>query len=87
VAVGTAFFTDRLPNGLSRWSSPLAACGVPMEHLSQGLHRLARCFEPVDLLTINGRRNGKPRALVRLFDADQIPPHHHGKGVAVEPAD
>jgi hypothetical protein len=80
LTVGAAFFTDRLPDGRERWSSPLAACGVPMEHLSQGLHRLARCFEPVDLLTINGRRNGKPRALVRLFDADQIPPTTMAKG-------
>jgi len=69
LAVGAAFFTDRLPDEGDRWSSPLAACGVPREHLSQGLHRPARRFEPVDLLTINGRRNGKPRALVRLFDA------------------
>src|SRR3954465_14948435 len=69
LAVGAAFFTNRLPDGRNRWSSPLAACGVPGEHLSQGLHRPARCFEPVDLLTINGRRNGKPCALIRLFDA------------------
>jgi hypothetical protein len=69
LAVGAAFFTDRLPDGRDRWSSPLAACGVPMEHLSQGLHRPARRFEPIAALTINGRRNGKPRALVRLFDA------------------
>ena len=69
LAVGAAFFTDRLPDGRDRWSSPLAACGVPREHLSQGLHRPARRFEPIAALTINGRRNGKPRALVRLFDA------------------
>jgi hypothetical protein len=69
LAVGAAFFTDRLPDEGDRWSSPLAACGVPREHLSQGLHRPARRFEPVAALTINGRRNGKPRALVRLFDA------------------
>jgi hypothetical protein len=69
LAVGAAFFTDRLPDGRDRWSSPLAACGVPREHLSQGLHRPARRFEPVAALTINGRRNGKLRALVRLFDA------------------
>ena len=68
LAVGAAFFTDRLPNERDRWSSPLAACGVPMEHLSQGLHRSARRFEPIAALTINGRRSGKPRALVRLFD-------------------
>ena len=69
LAVGAAFFSDRLPNGRSRWNSPLAACGVPMEHLNQGLHRPARRFEPIMALTINGHRNGKPRALVRLFDA------------------
>lgn len=69
LAVGAAFFTDRLPDSLGRWSSPLAACGVPMEHLEQGLHRPARRFEPITALTINGRRNRKPRALVRLFDA------------------
>jgi hypothetical protein len=69
LAVGAAFFTDRLPDGRSRWSSPLAACAVPREHLGQGLHRPARRFEPIAALTINGRRNGKPRALVRLFDA------------------
>jgi hypothetical protein len=69
LAVGAAFFTDRLPDGRDRWSSPLAACGVPREHLSQGLHRSAQRFEPAAALTINGRRNGKPRALVRLFDA------------------
>jgi hypothetical protein len=69
LAVGAAFFTNRLPDGRDRWSSPLAACGVPKEHLSQGLHRPARRFEPADSLTINGRRNGKPRALVRLFGA------------------
>jgi len=69
LAVGAAFFTDRLPDGRDRWSSPLAACGVPREHLSQGLHRPARRFEPIAALTINGQRNGKPRALVRLFDA------------------
>jgi hypothetical protein len=69
LAVGAAFFTDRLPDGRSRWSSPLAACGVPMEHLEQGLHRPARGFEPIGALAINGRRKGKPRALVRLFDA------------------
>jgi hypothetical protein len=69
LAVGAAFFTDRLPDGRDPWSSPLAACGVPREHLSQGLQRPARRFEPITMLTINGRRNGKPRALVRLFDA------------------
>jgi hypothetical protein len=69
LAVGAAFFTNRLPDGRDRWSSPLAACGVPREHLSQGLHRPARRFEPIAMLTINGRRNGKPRAFVRLFDA------------------
>jgi len=69
LAVGAAFFTNRLPDVRDRWSSPLAACSVPREHLSQGLHRLARRFEPIEALTINGRRNGKPRALVRLFDA------------------
>jgi hypothetical protein len=69
LAVGAAFFTNRLPDDRNRWSSPLAACGVPREHLSQGLHRPARRFEPVDLLMINGRRKGKPCALVRLFDA------------------
>jgi hypothetical protein len=69
LAVGAAFFTDRLPDGQNCWSSPLAACGVPREHLEQGLHRLARRFEPIAVLTINGRRNGKPRALIRLFDA------------------
>jgi len=42
---------------------------VPREHLIQGLHRSARRFEPITALTINGRRSGKPRALVRLFDA------------------
>ena len=68
LAVGAAFFTDWLPDSQCRWSSPLAACGVPREHLSQGLHRPARRFEPIMALTINGRRNGKPRALVRLFD-------------------
>jgi hypothetical protein len=69
LAVGAAFFTDRLPDGRSRWSSPLAAYAVPREHLGQGLHRPARRFEPIAALTINGRRNRKPRALVRLFDA------------------
>jgi hypothetical protein len=69
LAVGAAFFTDRLPDSRSRWSSPLAACGVPREHLNQGLHRPARRFEPIAALTINRRRNGKPRALVRLFEA------------------
>jgi hypothetical protein len=69
LAVGAAFFTNRLPDGRDRWSSPLAACGVPKEHLEQGLHRLARRFEPIAALTSNGRRNGKPRALVRLFEA------------------
>jgi hypothetical protein len=69
LAVGAAFFTNRLPDGRSRWSSPLAACGVPREHLEHGLHRPARRFEPAAMLTIHGRRNGKPRALVRLFDA------------------
>jgi hypothetical protein len=69
LAVGAAFFTDRLPDGRARWNSPLAACGVPREHLNQGLHRPARRFEPIAAMTINGRRNGKPRALVRLFDA------------------
>jgi len=69
LAVGAAFFTDRLPDGRECWSSPLAACGVPIEHLSQGLYRPARRFEPIGALTINGRRKGKPRALVRLFDA------------------
>jgi hypothetical protein len=69
LAVGAAFFTNRLPDGQDGWSSPLAACGVPREHLSQGLHRPARRFEPIAVLTINGRRNGKARALVRLFDA------------------
>jgi hypothetical protein len=68
LAVGAAFFTDRLPDGQDRWSSPLAACGVPIEHLSQGLYRPARRFKPTATLTINGRRNGKPRVLVRLFD-------------------
>jgi hypothetical protein len=42
---------------------------VPREHLSQGLHRPARRFEPIAALAINGRRKGKLRALVRLFDA------------------
>jgi hypothetical protein len=70
LAVGAAFFTDRLPDGQDRWSSPLAACGVPAAHLKQGLHRPARRCEPVAALTINRRRNGEPRALVRLFDAD-----------------
>jgi hypothetical protein len=69
LAIGAAFFTNRLPDGWNRWSSPLAACGVPREHLSQGLHRPARRFEAIAALTINGRRNGKPRALVRLFEA------------------
>jgi hypothetical protein len=69
LAVGAAFFTDQLPNGRAHWSSPLAACGVPREHLSQGLHRPARRFEPIAALRINGRRKAKPRALVRLFDA------------------
>lgn len=68
LAVGAAFFTDRLPDGRDRWSSPLAACGVPREHLGQGLHRPALRFEPITVLTINDRRNGKPHALVRLFD-------------------
>jgi hypothetical protein len=68
LAVGAAFFTNRLPDGQNRWSSPLAACGVPREHLSQGLFRRARRFEPIAALTINGRRNGKSRALVRLFN-------------------
>jgi hypothetical protein len=70
LAVGAAFFTDRLPDGRDRWGSPLAACSVPREHLSQGLHRSARRFEPTAMLTINGRRKGRPRALVRLFDAE-----------------
>ena len=74
LAVGAAFFTARLPDGRDRWSSPLAACRVPREHLSQGLHRPARRFEPVATLTINGRRNGKPRVLVRLFHAGIIQP-------------
>jgi len=69
LAVGAAFFTDRLPDGRDRWSSPLAACGVPREHLSQGLHRPARRFEPIAALTINRRQKGKLLALVRLFDA------------------
>jgi hypothetical protein len=69
LAVGAAFFSDRLPDDGSCWSSPLASCGVPREHLSQGLHRPARRFEPIAALTINGRRNEKPRALVRLFNA------------------
>lgn len=69
LAVGAAFFTDRLPNERDRWSSPLAACGVPREHLSQGLHRFARRFEPITALTIHGCRKGKLRALVRLFAA------------------
>jgi hypothetical protein len=68
LAVGAAFFTDRLPDERARWSSPLAACGVPREHLSQGLYRPARRFEPIAALTINGRRKGRPHALVRLFD-------------------
>jgi hypothetical protein len=69
LAVGAAFFTNRLPDVRDRWNSPLAACGVSKEHLEQGLHRPARRFEPIAALTINGHRNGKPRALVRLFDA------------------
>jgi hypothetical protein len=69
LAVGAAFFTDRLPDERDRWTSPLAACGVPAAHLNQGLHRPARRCEPVAALTINRRRNGKPHALVRLFDA------------------
>lgn len=38
LVVGAALFNDRLPDGRDRWSSPLAACGVPREHLSQGPH-------------------------------------------------
>jgi predicted amidohydrolase len=69
LALGAAFFTDQLPDGRDRWSSPLAACGVPREHLGQGLHRPARRFGSFAALMINGHRNGKLCALVRLFDA------------------
>jgi len=64
LVVGAAHFKTTLPRPEQ---SPLAAAGVPIEHLKEGGHRRAHHLAAVDSFYAGGA--GSQRALVRLFEA------------------
>jgi hypothetical protein len=67
-AVGAAHFRQWLPH---RLETPLAASGVPADHLAQGPHRRAWPHLPVEQIEVYRRH--RPAAVLRLYtdgDAD-----------------
>ena len=64
--IGAGHYATALPIGDA---SPLAAAGVPIEHLDEQGHRRAWLLRPRDHFVVSLRGIPRMRALVRLFEA------------------
>ncbi len=67
LVVGASHFLKALPSRVGQ--SPLAACGVPLGHLSLGMRRTAREHAPLDGFFVDLPWAPHVRALVRLYQS------------------